>query len=43
MTPQEKQLISELFDRLATLESKPRDREAKRVIADGLNYAPHAI
>src|SRR5262249_20841341 len=43
MTPQERELISELFDRLATLESAPRDPEAERVIADEQKRAPHAI
>jgi hypothetical protein len=42
MTPQERQLVDELFDRLATLENAPRDPEAERVIADGLRSAPHA-
>ena len=43
MTPQERQLIVELFDRLATLERQPRDPEAERAIAEGLARAPHAI
>jgi uncharacterized protein len=43
MTPQEQALISELFDRLASLENNPRDAEAERGIADGLRRAPHAI
>lgn len=43
MTPQERQLIEELFDRLATLEGRPRDPEAERAIAEGLAGAPHAI
>ena len=43
MTPQERELISELFDRLATLESAQRDPEAERVIADEQKRAPHAI
>ncbi len=43
MTPQERDLVIELFDRLAEIESAPRDREAERVIADELNRAPHAI
>ena len=42
MTPQERQLVSELFDRLATLESAPRDADAERAVADGLARAPHA-
>lgn len=43
MTPQERQLVEDLFDRLARLESAPRDAEAERVIAEGLARAPHAI
>ena len=42
MTPQERQLIDELFDRLASLENSPRDAEAERAIADGVRRAPHA-
>jgi uncharacterized protein len=43
MTPQERQLVEELFDRLARLESTPRDPEAERAISNGLARAPHAI
>jgi uncharacterized protein len=43
MTPQESELIAELFDRLAQLESSPRDPDAERVIAEGLRRAPHAV
>jgi hypothetical protein len=43
MTPQERQQVSELFDRLARLETAPRDREAERAIAEGLARAPHAL
>src|SRR4051812_21577459 len=43
MTPQERQQIAELFDRLASLEGKPRDVEAERVIAEGVGRAPHAL
>lgn len=42
MTPQERQLIDDLFDRLAALERQPRDPEAERAIAQGLARAPHA-
>ena len=42
MTPQERALVTELFDRLATLEKTPRDPEAERLIADGLSRAPNA-
>lgn len=43
MTPQERQLVDELFERLARLESAPRDRDAERAIAEGLSRAPNAI
>jgi len=43
MTPQETQLVDELFDRLAKLETVPRDPDAERLIADGVRRAPHAI
>jgi hypothetical protein len=43
MTPQERQLVAELFDRLATLENSPRDPDAERAIAEGLARAPHAV
>jgi hypothetical protein len=41
MTPQESELIAELFDRLAQLENSPRDADAERAIAEGLRRAPH--
>ena len=34
MTPQEQELVNELFHRLAQLESNPRDPSAERLIAD---------
>jgi hypothetical protein len=43
MTPQERQLVNELFDRLASLETAPRDPDAARTIADGLARAPNAL
>jgi hypothetical protein len=43
MTPQERQRVAELFDRLAGLEGAPRDREAEQAIAEGLRAAPHAV
>ncbi|MGB6996483.1 MAG: DUF2076 domain-containing protein, partial [Pseudolabrys sp.] len=43
MTPQERQLVDELFERLARLENSPRDGEAERAISEGLARAPHAI
>jgi len=42
MTPEERNLVTELFDRLATLEDAPRDREAERLVQDGLRQAPNA-
>src|SRR5262245_8277476 len=42
MTPEERDLVTELFDRLATLEDAPRDPEAERLIKDGLRQAPNA-
>jgi hypothetical protein len=43
MTPQERQLVADLFDRLAALEKEPRDPDAERAIREGLTQAPHAI
>jgi hypothetical protein len=42
MTPEERNLVIELFDRLATLEDAPRDPDAERLIRDGLRQAPNA-
>src|ERR1700674_2592352 len=42
MTPEERNLVIELFDRLATLEDAGRDPEAERLIKDGLRQAPNA-
>ena len=42
MTPQERQLIDDLFDRLAKLENAPRDPNAVAAIAQGLRTAPNA-
>jgi uncharacterized protein len=42
MTPEERNLVIDLFDRLARLEEAPRDREAERLIQDGLRQAPNA-
>ncbi len=42
MTPQERQLVAELFDRLASLEDMPRDRDAERTIEEGFSRAPNA-
>src|SRR5260370_1718190 len=42
MTLEERNLVIELFDRLATLEDAQRDPEAERLIRDGLRQAPNA-
>ena len=42
MTPQERQLIAELFDRLASLENAPRDPDAEALIREGFRRAPNA-
>src|SRR3984957_6813412 len=43
MTPQERQLIDDLFDRISKLENAPRDSEAMAAIAQGLRQAPNAV
>ena len=43
MTPQERQLIDDLFDRLTRLENAPRDSEAMSAIMRGLQKAPNAV
>ncbi len=43
MNPQERQLVDELFDRLAKLEGVPRDPDASAAIAEGLRKAPNAL
>jgi hypothetical protein len=43
MTPEERKLVADLFDRLATLEDAQRDPEAERAIRDGLPQAPNAV
>src|ERR1044071_7404881 len=43
MTPQERQLISELFQRLASLENNPRDPDAEAMIREGLRRSPNAV
>jgi uncharacterized protein len=43
MTPQERQLVDELFDRLSKVESAPRDPDASNAIAQGLQNAPNAV
>jgi len=43
MTPQERKLIDELFERLASLENIQRDPDAVAAINDGLRDAPNAL
>jgi hypothetical protein len=43
MTPQERQLVDDLFDRLSKVESAPRDPDAVAAIAGGLRNAPNAV
>ena len=43
MTPQERQLVDDLFDRLSKVESAPRDPDATAAIAQGLRKAPNAL
>ncbi len=43
MTPEEHQLVDDLFDRLSRLETNPRDPDAERAIAEGLKRAPNAV
>jgi len=42
MTPEERNLINELFDRIATLENAQRDPAAEQTIYDGFQRAPNA-
>jgi len=43
MTPQERQLVDDLFDRLSKVEGAPRDPDALAAIAQGLRRAPNAL
>jgi hypothetical protein len=43
MTPQERQLVDELFERLSNLENAPRDPDAISAISQGLRKAPNAV
>lgn len=43
MTPQERQLVDDLFDRLAKVEGAPRDPDATAAIAQGQRQAPNAL
>jgi len=43
MTPQEQQLVADLFDRLGSLEGQRRDPDAERLIREGLGRAPNGV
>jgi uncharacterized protein len=43
MTPQERQLVDELFDRLSKMESATRDPDAMAAMTQGLRIAPNAV
>jgi hypothetical protein len=43
MTPQERQMIDDLFDRVSKLESAPRDPDAMDAISQGLRRAPNGV
>ncbi|HET9715509.1 MAG TPA: DUF2076 domain-containing protein [Pseudolabrys sp.] len=43
MTPQERQLVDQLIERLSQVEGNPRDAEAEAAIKEGLIRAPHAV
>jgi uncharacterized protein len=43
MTPQERQLVDDLFDRLSKVEGAPRDPDAADAITQGLRKAPNAL
>jgi hypothetical protein len=43
MTPQEQQLVADLFNRLASLEGQRRDPDAERLIREGLGRAPNSV
>lgn len=43
MTPQERQLVDDLFNRLSQLEQSPREADAVAAINEGLRRAPNAI
>jgi hypothetical protein len=43
MTPQERQLVDDLFDRLAKVESAPRDPDAIAAMQEGLRKAPNGL
>ncbi|MBU6463827.1 MAG: DUF2076 family protein [Proteobacteria bacterium] len=43
MTPQERQLVDDLFARLSKVEGAPRDPDATAAITQGLRSAPNAV
>jgi len=43
MTPQERQLVDDLFDRLSKVEGAPRDPDALDAISQGQRRAPNAL
>jgi uncharacterized protein len=43
MTPQERQMVADLFERLASLEGNQRDPDAERAMREGLARAPNAV
>jgi len=43
MTPQERQLVDDLFDRLSKVEGGPRDPDAQDAITQGQRKAPNAV
>jgi hypothetical protein len=43
MTPQERQMVDDLFERLSGVEGAPRDPDATAAIAQGLRKAPNAV
>src|SRR5271154_2927746 len=43
MTPQERQLVDDLFARLSKVEGAPRDPDAAAAISQGLRSAPNAL
>src|SRR5579863_9510065 len=43
MTPQERQMVDDLFERLSKTEGAPRDPDAAAAIAQGLRIAPNAV
>src|SRR5260370_35277295 len=43
MTPQERQMVADLFDRPASLEGEGRDPDAERVMPEGWGRAPNEV